>query len=80
MSDNEYGGCIYVFPPGRPDTIENDPFALHDWRLLSREWFDSSYFGGTLDRPAIVNKDAVGWQETWYCTRCRTVQERSMDA
>ena len=64
---NENGGCIAVFPPGRPDTIKHDTFALHDWRLVSREWVDASYFGGTLDRPAIVNKDAVGWQETWYC-------------
>jgi len=58
MSDNEHGGCIDVFPPGRPDTIKHDTFALHDWRLVSRACL------------------SVGWCETWYCTRCRLVEER----
>ena len=64
MSDNEHGGCISVFPPGRPDTIKHDTFALHDWRLLSREWV------------VLYGKSLKGWQETWYCTRCRKIEER----
>ena len=72
-----HGGCIKEFPPGRPHTIvEGDPFALHDWRLVSREWFDASYMTVVKGQPGIKNPDAFGWRETWYCTRCRKVDER----
>lgn len=62
MNENGHGGCIDVFPPGSPQEIVEYEFALHDWRLASREWT-----GG-------------GWQETWYCTRCRLVDERRASA
>lgn len=64
----EYGGCISVI---ERIVYKDDPAAFHDWRLVSREWFDV-----TITEPSLP----VGWQETWYCTRCRIVDERLASA
>lgn len=44
----------------------------HDWRLLERT---EPYFASTSVNPT--------WQirrETWYCTRCRLIEERTVEA
>jgi hypothetical protein len=69
MSSSKHGGCIVPFPTGdRTSSIETSPWALHDWRLVSREWHSVGF--QSLEPPD------GGWQETWYCTRCRIVDER----
>jgi len=51
-------------PVGNPALTRR---VMHDWRLLSREWV-----GGSSITPVAM----AGWQEVWYCTRCRLVDER----
>ena len=43
----------------------------HDWRLLSRE--------RTFGEAQGINIPQAGWRETWYCTRCRYVEEREVE-
>lgn len=69
---SEHGGCITV----TDRRLHFDETVLHDWRLVSREWFDASYVTVREGQPGVKNPDAIGWQETWYCTRCRKVEER----
>lgn len=62
---NEHGGCITV----TDRRLHFDETVLHDWRLVSREW---------VPRESLFDRSVKqsGWQETWYCTRCRKVDER----
>lgn len=39
--------------------------AVHDWRLWERKWVSFM----TANLPAC-------WEEVWYCTRCRKIEER----
>ena len=54
-----------------------DGHGRHDWRLWQRLLRPNT-------EPTLASfiryTGGDHWQETWYCTRCRTVQERSMDA
>ena len=64
-------------------TIEKSiekPCKRHDWRLLSRKKTHDSEFipqGDTgYDRAyGMIVLTRTGWQEVWYCTRCRRVEE-----
>lgn len=45
----------------------------HDWRLWKRNpWYDSSA------EDAYGNWPLKAHNETWYCTRCRKIEERSV--
>lgn len=50
----------------------------HDWRLLSREKKYSHDIHHQPGAPGYgnINITQTGWVETWYCTRCRLVDER----
>jgi hypothetical protein len=41
---------------------------FHDWRLYART---DPYFVSTADNPKLEAR-----QETWFCTRCRKIDER----
>lgn len=54
--------------------------AAHDWRLLSRERMSEHEYEPQEGAPGYGNVRIIpiGWRETWYCTRCRTVEEREV--
>jgi hypothetical protein len=45
-------------------------YPHHDWRLWKRDMHYRD--DGTLGWPQD------GWTEQWYCTRCRTFEERTV--
>lgn len=51
----------------------------HDWRLWERrilretQTLHTTYTVG----PEVPVGPVLGYHETWYCTRCRTIEERT---
>lgn len=55
----------------------------HDWRLYERKAIEESTFTpqgteGYLRAYGSVAYKTIGYRELWYCTRCRTVEERDV--
>jgi hypothetical protein len=48
-----------------PDPPVFIPACEHNWRLWSREWHTTP----------ISDELTGGWQSTWYCTKCRKIEE-----
>jgi hypothetical protein len=50
----------------------------HDWRLFSRAEqleYEFTDYERAYENALITS---TGWKETWYCTRCRLVEEREV--
>ena len=48
----------------------------HGWRLLERRPIVS---GPHPDGGFVLYAAPIGYWETWYCTRCRYVEQRKVD-
>jgi hypothetical protein len=60
------------------DKVHSDMPSWHDWRLWNRDPLYGT--GGDLDP-----EDELTWlivvtrhEETWYCTRCRKIEKRTV--
>jgi hypothetical protein len=50
------------------DTVHSDMPSWHDWRLWQRE--------AKYEHTKEGYTGFSGFQEVWYCTRCRKIEER----